>query len=552
MEKNIRIRSTSDKLISDAKLNLSKSKSGYEVLIYSIDLKSILLKLDYSSKRYDNFSEYDIISDSINVLNKTKNTLYKIIQDPWSDISPIWRNYGFDPYYLNNGTKLIIDWINSDNTSEFGEEWSDDSGNELDIKRGMTQSSKGYITKKVSIIPPDDKNMYLSVSGIDYDINESIKFSGLTNDLLIIDQVLSNWKINVPNYNIDVCSPNNTNEKIIEYKSPLAKEDEIDEEDDENIEVDKIKMNVVLPEDINIKTKQDFDLTIYIGDILNTNEFIFQDYDNYDELDDIYKESDYSGYEEEFITYELINVESLNDVKGFDPENPDSSLSTNDSSVYPIPKNKQANISAIVECMKRKKITNKFTQAAILSIVSKECGFIPQNEASYSKSDPDRIKGIFKAMRKYSNSDVNRIKKIPREFFDIIYGGKFGNSSKDGFKYRGRGFNQLTFKGNYLDMEKKTGHKIVNDPDLLNTIDVASDCLIEYFKARVRTMSSELKKIYRTSDGLNDFKTLDDAVGAIYHANAGFAKSYSEIIKDSTGGRKKAFKAAPSLYANLK
>ena len=273
--------------------------------------------------------------------------------------------------------------------------------------------------------------------------------------------------------------------------------------------------------------------------------------DEQDTIDPEYLEEPFVGEEEQLITLEAINVEALNDIKGFDPENPDPSISTDAGSPYPIPKNKQANISAIVAAMKRHKITNKYTQAAILAIVSKESAFVPRNEGSYAKTSATRIKSIFAAFRKYSDSEVDRIKKIPKQFFDIIYGGKNGNAADEGYKYRGRGFNQLTFKGLYLEAQNKTGHKIVADPDLLNTIEVASDCIVVYFLQRMAGMPSKYRTQYNTSGAINDFKTLNDAVGAIYHANAGWGHSYSLIVADSTGGRRKAFAAAPSLYSNL-
>jgi putative chitinase len=278
--------------------------------------------------------------------------------------------------------------------------------------------------------------------------------------------------------------------------------------------------------------------------------FIYNDYGD-DELSQEYTEEEFVGEEESLIKLDAINIEELNDIKGFDPENPDPAISTDDKSPYPIPKNKQANISSIVAAMNRKKITNKFTQAAILAIVSKESAFVPRNEGSYAKTSATRIKSIFSKFKKYSDSEVDRIKKIPKEFFDIIYGGKYGNASDEGFKYRGRGFNQLTFKSGYQSMQNKTGHKIVADPDLLNTINVASDCIVAYFLERMSGMPGKLKNQYNTSGDINDFKTLDDAVGAIYHANAGWGNSYSLLVSDSTGGRRKAFSAAPSLYRNL-
>ena len=303
-------------------------------------------------------------------------------------------------------------------------------------------------------------------------------------------------------------------------------------------------------EQLDIFSNADFGNLFIIG---QEDETLLYD-DGTDIYGSEYVEDEFLGSDEisaELIQEDQINIEGLNDVKGFDPENPDPAISTNTGSPYPIPKNKQANISAILAAMKKKNITNKFTQAAILAVVSKESAFVPQNEASYAKSSASRIKGIFKSMRRYSDDEVDRIKKNPKQFFDIIYGNKNGNGPDEGYKYRGRGFNQLTFKGNYQEAQKKTGHKIVTDPDLLNTIEVASDCIVVYFIERMAAMPSKLRTQYNTSGGINDFKTLNDATGAIYHANAGWGNSYSLLVADSTGGRKKAFGAAPSLYKNL-
>jgi putative chitinase len=248
------------------------------------------------------------------------------------------------------------------------------------------------------------------------------------------------------------------------------------------------------------------------------------------------------------ITTEIIDVESLNDIKGFDPDSPNDSLSTDTNSKYPLSKDKDANARAIIKTAKSSGVTNKYVIAAILAIVSKESGFVPRSEASYSGTSGSRIKKIFGSFKKYSDSEVDVIKKNPVKFFDIIYGGKYGNDSNEGYKYRGRGFNQITFKGNYETYANETGLNLVNDPDLLNTVDAAAKCVIAYFKRNVKKAPSDIKSRYNFTD-INSFKNLDDAVGAIYHANAGWGKSYNEIVADSTGGRKKSFDKAGPLYA---
>lgn len=278
--------------------------------------------------------------------------------------------------------------------------------------------------------------------------------------------------------------------------------------------------------------------------------FVFGDDDGFNDGDLLQGEleSTFAGEEEaaEIFTVESVDTEKLNSIKGDDPENPNESLSTNSDSKYPVSKDTDANIKAIIKAAKDGGITNKYAIAAMLAICKKESGFIPRNESSYSGTAASRIKKIFSKFRSYSDSEVDTIKKDHKRFFDIIYGGKYGNSNSEGYKYRGRGFNQLTFKGNYQKYKELTGVDIVYDPDLLNTVPVAAKCLVAYF-TRNFSSSSARRKDYNFTD-INSFKNLDDAVGAFYHANAGWGKSVSEVKADSAGGRAKSFKYAGPLY----
>jgi predicted chitinase len=294
----------------------------------------------------------------------------------------------------------------------------------------------------------------------------------------------------------------------------------------------------------------------------NGSEFILEneivDVFNDEELGEEYSEGEYQGTEEDLFKieagepYPVVDTESLNSLKGFDPENPNESLSTDTSSKYPVSKDKDANIKAIIKSAKNLGVTNKFVVAAILAIVSKESGFVPRSESSYAGTSGARIAKIF-GRRGYTDAEWDVIKKDPVKFFNIVYGPatdkklKYGNGPTDGYKYRGRGFNQITFKGNYEQYAKEIGVDIVGDPDLLNTVDVAAKCVVAYFKRNIKKAPDSIKSRYHFTD-INSFANLNDATGAIYHANAGWGKSYSEIVADSTGGRKKAFDKSGPLY----
>ena len=157
------------------------------------------------------------------------------------------------------------------------------------------------------------------------------------------------------------------------------------------------------------------------------------------------------------------------------------------------------NIEVLVETMKKHGITNPYTQIAILGVIGKESGYVPKNEIGYGSTPNDRIRGVFGSRVKgLSDSELDALKKDDVKFFDRVYGPddptgnsqKYGNSNPgDGFKYRGRGFNGITFKKGYEKMQKmleKSGKlekqvNIVNNPDSLNDIDVAAECAVLYF-----------------------------------------------------------------------
>lgn len=70
---------------------------------------------------------------------------------------------------------------------------------------------------------------------------------------------------------------------------------------------------------------------------------------------------------------------------------------------------------------------------------------------------------------------ANKYARHPEKIANRVYGNRMGNgpeSSGDGWKYRGRGFIQLTGKDNYRALSKGTGIDYLNHPDkLLNEAD---------------------------------------------------------------------------------
>ena len=132
--------------------------------------------------------------------------------------------------------------------------------------------------------------------------------------------------------------------------------------------------------------------------------------------------------------------------------------------------------SAMLKAMDDNKITDPTQRAAIMAQVGHESGgFTTLSENLNYKGS-----SLMKLFKKYfgSQEEADQVAaKGPAAIADRIYGGRMGNApegSGEGFKYRGRGFVQLTGKSNY----KKFGFE--SNPDEVASVQNAADTAIKY------------------------------------------------------------------------
>ena len=211
------------------------------------------------------------------------------------------------------------------------------------------------------------------------------------------------------------------------------------------------------------------------------------------------------------------------------------------------------NIALMDASLTKYGITNKYLRAGILSIVSKESAFVPKSELSYANTSADRIKKIFGSrVSGYTNANLDAIKKDPKAFFNLIYGGTWGAKNlgntqpNDGYNYRGRGFNQLTGRSNYARY-KELG--ILENPDLLNNPKIASEVLALYFKRGLESSKRRIMEKYSLEDVFKDIKDTTTATKIAWGINAG--SILKEPVADVTGGYQMAIARVGEFYDTL-
>lgn len=193
------------------------------------------------------------------------------------------------------------------------------------------------------------------------------------------------------------------------------------------------------------------------------------------------------------------------------------------------------NISLLEATAKKHGITNPNTLIGFLSVIGKETSFIPKNEYSYSGTGISRLRHLFGGPLKHlSDQEVLELRKNDVAFYDVTYGHigvkngyhTWNNKADDpvlpgdGYKYRGRGFNQVTFKQSYKKYAKITGVDIVNNPDKLNNVNVAAEVAVLFLLNRLKSKNIDP----------NSFQTADEAVQMCARANAGWGKDASRQI----------------------
>ena len=149
--------------------------------------------------------------------------------------------------------------------------------------------------------------------------------------------------------------------------------------------------------------------------------------------------------------------------------------------------------------------------------IQAECSFKPRSEnLNYSAR---RLRQVYPS-RVRSDAFAQELAAAgPAAIGNTLYGKRYGNAQNEGYKYRGRGLIQLTFKGNYETYGRKAGHpEIVENPDLVNDPEIAVAIAAAYINSKSISWDSF------------DFGTLGNEFRkAVGYANQGGAETNKRI-----------------------
>lgn len=180
-------------------------------------------------------------------------------------------------------------------------------------------------------------------------------------------------------------------------------------------------------------------------------------------------------------------------------------------------------IRVIEKHMDEAGIRKRCTRIAILSVIAKESHLVPKSERCYDTTPNSRIRNIWGRFKSWSDEDIDTLKADCELFFNTVYANRIGNGdveSGDGYKFRGRGLNQITGRANY----RRYGYE--SNPEALNNLDAAADAAVQF-------VARGLTKLKGSVDP--DFTNLDDAIKAVANVNAGLG--HTEISQNSPLGR---------------
>lgn len=166
----------------------------------------------------------------------------------------------------------------------------------------------------------------------------------------------------------------------------------------------------------------------------------------------------------------------------------------------------QSRISGLVDAMDFFKINTPIRQAAFIAQCAHESREFTVTEENLNYSAERLIKVFPKYFKSLEHATLYA--RNPRAIASYVYANRMGNgaeSSGDGFRYRGRGYIQLTGHDNYMQYAAASATDALNNPSLVSDPDGAA-------------LSAGW---FWSKNGLNQLADKEDMIGITKRINGG-------------------------------
>lgn len=142
----------------------------------------------------------------------------------------------------------------------------------------------------------------------------------------------------------------------------------------------------------------------------------------------------------------------------------------------------ELNYDIVMPLFNKYEINNINRACAVLATISIECNFkLIRENGNYS------VKSILAVFPKYfkTEEEAKPYARNPQKLFNKVYANRYGNGdekSGDGYKYRGAGYTQLTFKDNWKAFAKDINKELQDVESYILTQEGSLESTLWFFK----------------------------------------------------------------------